>query len=236
MIGLTRSAVALASTPLTPLISGALTHRFRSDSGVTLSGSAVSQWDNMVGGNHATQTTSGNRPTVTAGALGTKPAITFDGTNSFLDVSGDGTAGARTYIIVMRSSRTTANRILDHGTVGIISLNESPSALILMGPANYRYFSDFSQADDGAPHVLTIEIPGTSQTSISSSRFMADGAPQLGGTPVTSGATSAWSALRLGGGNNRFSGQMFEILIYNRVLTASELAKVHLYLFSYYGI
>lgn len=236
MIGLARSSVALASTPLTPVISGALTHRFRSDNGVTLSGSAVTQWDDMVGGNHATQTTSGNRPTRTANALGTKPAITFDGTNSFLDVPGDGTAGARTYILVMRSSRTTANRLFDHGTVGIVSLNESPSALVLMGPANYRYFSDFPQADDGAPHVLTIEIPGVLQTSIGSSRFLADGAAQIGGTPVTSGAPSAWSSLRIGGSSSRFSGQMFEFLIYNRILTAAELAKVHFYLIRYYGI
>lgn len=236
MIGLARSSVALASTPLTPYISGAITHRFRSDYGVTITGGAVSQWGDMVGSNNATQAIGSNRPTRSPNALGTKPAIVFDGTSSFLDVGGDGTAGARTYIVVARTSRTSANRLFDHGLVGLASLNEDPRSLILMGASNYRYFTDFSQADDGAPHVFTIEIPGASQASISSARLLSDAAAQIGGTPVTAGSTASWSGLRIGGGTNRFSGQMFEFLVYNRLLTAAELAKVHFYLINYYGI
>ncbi len=236
MIGLVRSAVALASTPLSPYISGALTHRFRSDTGVTMVGAGVSAWANMVASNNATQSTSLNRPARTLNALGTKPAITFDGTNSFMDVAGDGTAGARTYIFVARSSRTTANRFFDHGTFGNFSLNEDPRALIIMGSGNYRYFLDFTQADDGSPHVFTAEISGVAQASIANNRVMADAAAQVPSTTVSSSTTAAWSGMRLGGGASRFSGDMFEVLIYSRVLTAAELARVHLYLISYYGL
>lgn len=236
MIGLVRSAVALASTPLSPYISGALTHRFRSDTGVTLTGGDVSAWADMVGTNHATQTTGLNRPTLTLDALGTKPAITFDGTNSFLNVPGDGTAGARTYMIVARTDKATASRLFDHGTFGNASLNEDPRALLSMGASNYRYFSDFAQADDGNPHVFTVEIAGAAQASIASGRLLADAAAQVPSTTVSSGAASAWSGLRIGGGSSRFEGDIFEILIYSRVLTAAELAKVHLYLINYYGL
>lgn len=236
MIGLARSSVALASTPLSPYISGALTHRFRSDTGVTMVGAGVSAWANMAASNNATQATGSNRPTRTLNALGTKPAITFDGTNSFLDVAGDGTAGARTYMLVARTSKTTANRLFDHGTFGAVSLNEDPRALVFMGSSNYRYFSDFAQADDGSPHVFTVEIAGSAQASIASNRLLSDAAAQVPSTTVSSGATSSWSGLRLGGGSSRFAGDVFEFLIYNRVLTTSELAKVHLYLIGYYGL
>ncbi|MCD6057321.1 MAG: hypothetical protein K0Q89_851 [Thermomicrobiales bacterium] len=236
MIGLARSSVILAATALTPEIPGALTHRFRSDYGVATSSGAVTQWDNMVAANHATQSVSLNRPTLTLAALGTHPGITFDGTNAFLDVAGDGTVGARTYIIVARTSKTATYRLFDHGTVGLCAINSDPRAILLMGGSNYRYFNDFAAADDGAAHVFTVEIAGAAQADISSARLIADGAAQTPSTTLASAAVSAWSGMRLGGGSARFAGDMFEVLIYNRVLTATELGTVHLYLRNYYQL
>lgn len=236
MIGLARSSTTIAAAGLTPAIAGALTHWFRSDVGVSSVAGAVAQWDNMAAANHATQSVGSNRPTLTSDALGTKPAITFDGSSSFLDVAGDGVAGARTYIIVARTSRTSANRLFDHGVAGLCVLNSEPRALVLMGASNYRYFVDFAQADDGAPHVFTVEIAGAAQSDILSARLLADAAAQAPSSSANSAAVTAWSGLRLGGGTARFLGDMFEVLIYNRVLTPAELAGVHLYLLRHYGI
>ena len=52
---------------------------------VTHSSNAVSQWKDKSGkGNHASQSTAANQPTLTASGLNGKPLITFDGTKDSL--------------------------------------------------------------------------------------------------------------------------------------------------------
>lgn len=61
---------------------------------ITLSGSAVTSWADVVGGYALTQGTSANRPTYSATAVNGRPGITFDGTNDYLESSDAGLMGA----------------------------------------------------------------------------------------------------------------------------------------------
>lgn len=62
-----------------------------SPSTITLNGSTVSQWSDKSGnGRHATQATATNQPTYVSSAINAKPALSFDGTNDFLNLT-DGT-------------------------------------------------------------------------------------------------------------------------------------------------
>src|SRR3990172_6088908 len=60
-------------------------HWLKADAGVTLAGTAVSQWADQSGNSrNATQGTASSQPTLVSNALNGKPALSFDGVNDFM--------------------------------------------------------------------------------------------------------------------------------------------------------
>ena len=54
---------------------------------ITLNGSTVSQWSDKSGnGRHATQATAANQPTYASSAINSKPALSLDGVNDFMNL------------------------------------------------------------------------------------------------------------------------------------------------------
>jgi hypothetical protein len=70
-----------------PSLSVSTTYRWRSDQNVTVTGSGVSSWVDLVASADLVQGTDSRRPAVTANAFGTVQGIDFDGTNDFLTVT-----------------------------------------------------------------------------------------------------------------------------------------------------
>ena len=81
-----RADVLMAPPPL-PLPPGPLVQRCVASSGIVADqAGAVSAWQDLSGrGNHLTQAIAESRPTLTAGAPGGGPALSFDGIGQFLD-------------------------------------------------------------------------------------------------------------------------------------------------------
>lgn len=80
------------------------------DTGVTLNGTAVSQWADQSGNNHtAGQSTAANQPQLISNALNGKPAIRFDGTDDFLSATYpiNGLDGLTMFLVSANRSATT---------------------------------------------------------------------------------------------------------------------------------
>jgi hypothetical protein len=84
-----------------------------SDTGITEVGSGVDTWENQGTGNDARQTTDAKRPTVTSSVFGSAPAITFDGSDDFLQIASN-SIGAFTIFTCFKVSGT-AGVIYVHG-------------------------------------------------------------------------------------------------------------------------
>lgn len=107
----------------------------------TVSGSNVSQWDDLSGsGNSATQSVAGNRPTLTANSINGQPAITF-GASQFLQIPAgmsDFTGGASIFALLKPTSVTAGARIVDFGN-GTASNNLQLQEPSTNGAALYAY-------------------------------------------------------------------------------------------------
>lgn len=92
---------------------------WESDTNVT--GSPASAWASKVGSVTVSQSTSGNRPAVTASAFGSTQGLTFDGTNDVLSYSGQAITrtGAASVSLVFKTPATVS------GPVVIVSQSNS---------------------------------------------------------------------------------------------------------------
>jgi hypothetical protein len=80
--------------------SGNLRGWFDANTGVTLTGGAVSAWTDRAGIGNATQATAGERPSQTAAAINYNTALTFDGLNDNLDLADRMASGANWSICI----------------------------------------------------------------------------------------------------------------------------------------
>lgn len=79
---------------------------YEADNGVTQSGGAVSQWDDLSGnGRHLTQSTAGNKPTFSSNT------ISFDGTSDYLSISAS-IAQQSTIYLVLKLNSTSGPQLL----------------------------------------------------------------------------------------------------------------------------
>lgn len=161
--------------------------------GLTLTGSAVDQWDSQVGGVSASQAT--NKPTYSATQLdGTTPGIDFDGTNDTLDGLAIGIApSARSMIFVASYDNAAANySFIGPSANGGVAIRRTTSSTIA-----------FVSANTGVRGTTSGTIASTT-TSIVSVRFTASGSYSVRsnavsvGTGTLTGGFSGTGTVRLG--------------------------------------
>ncbi len=211
----------------------------KSDNGVTTSGtSVISMADFGPNGNTATQPTTADQPTLTANAVNGLPAITFTGTPQFLQFAlpdynfADFTRGATVFFVAKPSAITAGARFFDFGTATTGN--------------NLRLLEAAAGVEFDVVNASTITSL-TSSTALSTTNFQLVEAVQNGAgyaNIFNSGVLAAQGALpnivniartgnflaKANNAANYFSGQMAEILIYNRVLTSSERQGVEGYI------
>ena len=230
------------NAPASPVPTQNLKLWLKADAGI--SGPAVSQWTDQSGsGTNATQPVSSAQPLLVAGAINGKPSVRFNGTSSFmsftLPVNG---LTAMTMVMVSASAQDVSG-----GTWG----GDHPALLWdETGGWGQVYLSPFQRSvgfrfGTGQANNLPLYSRSTSLgSSFSMTEVIKNGASEslfVNGTPVLSLtgklstiANTANSATLGMGHGSYFPGDLAEILVYTRALSATERQQVEQYLISKY--
>lgn len=227
----------------------------RSDLGITIS-TGVSTWANQAspGTGDATQSTGGAQPAYTTNSLNGRPGLTFVGpTTSGLQWGLD-LQGAQTVLAVAKMSSTPSS-----ASYLVTSIKGSTGpvrgelyTVSAGGYQNFTFKGDLSTLAasvgsnptlDTSAHIYLYTYDGGTNTSTSSYTATYDGAAQ---TLVASGNVGGRASTDLGSigafitsGNaisNGFSGAIYEVIVYNRVLTADEKLMLYKYAKALYNL
>lgn len=229
--------------------------RFRASDLTGADGSAVSSWASSVGTSTASQGGAAATPTlVKADAnFNGKSSVNFDGVDDWLTLNGDALSfssnvpGITGFAVArMTGTGTVARRFFTFSTTS----SGSTRASMDRGTADEwrmqgrRLDADSLQSQMSAPASASPSVvTGVWDYANAKIHMYHNGGTRLDGVVFqTAGNTSATNsaACSIGasssGGNSFFLGQIAEIIIYKRMLTASERAEVHSYIQDEYAI
>ncbi len=230
------------------------------DAGITQAtdGQSVQQWNDQSGnGNHVSQATAINKPTFKSPDATARPALYFDGVNKkvFLNntVSNLVTAGtARTvFVVARRDCNAHAGGVLG-GTLftfrrgGLI--NTLTYGANSYGTPIYIYSDNNGVGNNNAsitgtaidsafsPTVVTYKIPAAGSQVQCSLNSVAQTVNQGGGAVTTETGTTGFTVGdREDQADLDWSGWIYEVIVYNRTLTAAEITQVENYLKNKYN-
>jgi hypothetical protein len=240
------SSVASATYQFSP-VAGVIPNNglmlwLKADTGVTLTSNKVSSWSDQSGsGNTATQTVAANRPTVVASAINGLPAVKFaSATSQFLKLPAgmaNFSSGASIFAIVSPTTFPTAARILDFGN-GSASDNlliQEPSS---NAAALYTYNGSSPTSVTGSSALTANQYQLLEAVDGSGTATLYTNAVQQAQNTSMNSLNNITRANNFIGqasaGGSYFNGEIAEILVYNRAVTASEKASIEGYLLSRY--
>jgi hypothetical protein len=217
----------------------------KSDNSVTTSGTSVTAWADVSGsGNNATQATGTNQPTLQNNSINGLPAIVFDGTNDFMQLPqglANFTQGASIFVVTKPTTIASGKRFFEFAT----SPSHDNIRIIESAPTGAQF--DVNLTDGTASSVLSTNAISTSYQLIEA---MHNGAGI--GTFLTNGIQGAQNTMNnipnvtrtnnylardySGTSTNYLTGEIAEIIMYNRKLSTSERASVEGYLITRYGL
>ena len=252
--GYSEEAAARTLTVAPPMTVGGLRLWLRGDAGQ--SSPAVGWWRDQSGlGNHATQAVATARPELIFNELAGRPVVHFDGTNDQLKL---GESPATNSFTVMALARPLAGHEIDGedngqysfggalgqryllgGTVNGSAFGEAGLSLGTNGASTYEYGRNETFNDHFAP-LAVYGSPLGGGFQILTLLYRAQ-TPELwvNGARVRVGLPSSRAASMLsrtigsgqtGSGLSPFSGDLAELLVFDRALSASELDDVGRYL------
>jgi hypothetical protein len=232
--GVSTATVTLSVTPNFPVVSGMLLW-LRSDLGVvTDSNGNVSQWTDQSGlGNNAFQSTPANEPQLVANQFNGLPAIQFNGANALslpYNMMQQAQSGEIIAIVKLGTNPNVpnTNTLWNFGT----GFGSSYSGA--------THYEDFGSNDTTGMNVETLDQIGqffVYDTSIDAngiSTFRSNGAPMWYRSGLLGGFQSAPDLGGYSGGN--LFGDIVEVFVYDRVLTAQEQGQVYSYLSGKYAM
>lgn len=201
----------------------------RGDSGVGLTGAVVSSWTSKVGANVWTSGVAGS-PTFGTGSNGRETLI-FNGTAASLRNSAYRRAQSFTMAIAFKQNAwTSAVRMFDgySNTEALINQFSASAQLSVFAGTEA---SSSGAADVGKYASLIADYAGTG------SSLQINGGPVYVGSAGTNGfITGMTIGSAFGGLGQWFNGEIQEILIWSRLLRASEKAQVNTYLSARYSV
>lgn len=228
-IGIPNRQSPVTGSLFSPVDVSGLVGWWRADLGITIA-TGVSAWADQSGtGNHLAQLTPANQPAFTASvaALGGKPALTFNGATKviFRDPLVGVVAQPNTLITVSNlTDNSILRRITDGNGGGRQSMiaATSPSYQISAGAA----IANFLTATGG--HINMATLNGVA------SQLITDGLT-VNGDASTASLGAMYIGDSFGGGAN-WVGDIPEVMVYSRALSAAELGRVRSYLKSRYAL
>jgi hypothetical protein len=192
-------------------------------------GTVTSFADTSGASNSLTQATATKQPTCSVSDSG-HPGLKFDGSNDFL-AGGTAYAQPMTIFVVAKKTATSGYHTLIDGATDnlrIIRVDDgtNETTLYALGAGG---ISDGTWAN-GARHIACGIFNGAS------SSIRLDGGTITSGNPGAGGSTAFTLGILGDGASNPWQGLIYEVLAYNRVLTAIEIDAVFGSLRGYYGI
>ena len=213
---------------------------YRGDLGITLNGGTVSAWADQSGnGRHATNGTAAQQPTYgTAAGMRGHAALSFDGGDILTTSAFDMPRACSCFVVC--GSLTTRGMLVEHGNGdGFYLYAAGNAAAAVFGATGLGYHRAFQNPpttwtpanshsamiyDEANPPVIRSSDGLITPTST-------DGVAQASQTRNKALNIGARSGLSL-----QHNGQIMEIILYSRALTAGEIAAVELYLSNRYGV
>ncbi len=214
---------------------------------VTLSGSNVSNWDDKSGnGNHVTQGTAGNQPTLVNNVQNGLPAIRFDGTDDYMVTSGnvDLTAGYHIFFVYKKDTQKNFNglfRIDNTITTGSsdIEIYDNVNGHLLVGGNRGDNFDYRYHVTDASSNLVAnvSEIKCADNTNaVKEDLEILDIYLTAGNLFAPNQAALFHIGIGYGGTGGYLDGDFHEILIFDRLLTDKESNEANRYLGSKWGV
>jgi hypothetical protein len=221
------TANGLVSTPgLGPPVTG-LIHRMRPNLGLT-NGAAVASVPFELGGLTIAQVTPAARPTFVASGVNGQPALHFDGVDDGLTSTVAMTALNQplTMVAIIVPTNAARKEEIIHGGGAEIVLNFNRTAELWAGGSLVGAINMSATV----PSSVLMEYNGVS------SAIYVDGTLDVSGNGGTAGLTAVIMAVGYHPtpGPDRFTGDLYEILVYNKVLSSGEKSTLTSYVNSTY--
>lgn len=225
-------------------VTGSLTHWYRADAfnPATPDNTSLSSWTDQSGsGNNCSQTGAlFRRPLYRSAQVNGNPAIEFDGGTRFFDLNLVPTYGSNfTVITVVRRYNGGTNQFF----LGSRTASPNPTLSIGYMAAPGLRFAEYGTIAQSstlafstgiAPSIAIAEFSTTSGKRITD---VVDGiAYRATNATTTNFAATADGWMGRGNSGTGMSGQIAEMIIYTRVLSAAELRQVQTYLSVKYGL
>ena len=198
------------------------------------SGTTVSQWRDKSGlNNHSSQATVGNQPSRST-FQNSRKTVNFDGTNDFLDGTSALTlANGYTAFTIVKSSATGERDIIT-STPYVQSAD-----FYLYQQASSGKLGNWSNVYTSNPISLNVwYLFSTNVSSVGSETLYLNGSSQTSNSrSLTNTRGYRVGAYDTGSSSGEYwSGEIAEILIFNRSLSSTEMKQVHTYLGQKWGI
>lgn len=221
---------------------GALTFKLSADSLSQADGSAVASWPAEVGGVSATQGTGANQPIFKTNLFGTKPGVRFDGLSDFMTLGRPASlttpldSTTNTTVLVMRVNGAATNGMPFSAFAG-----GSGIAYMADGSTNYGNYPEYRtqlQFNGAGLNVMGFTTqPGPAyRPNTPLSKCFHNGTCYF--TDQVGASTSGGNDFGVGGqaaGLYPAKVDMFEVLVWNVALTATEMLQVQKYVCDKYS-
>lgn len=222
----------------------------------TVSG-GVSEWRDKSGiGRAFSQGTANNRPTVAVNVFGTKPAIRFDGSNDHLQSNtnaGSLVLPATVFVVANKSASTTDGGLFTHNKNGassydssdlwVISTNTNGAQIRALGGQFTSLYPGIGAAAALLGKFLVSLRLATNAGTLknrTAGLSTTDSSFTLSSTAANDGCAIGVLSADNGAGGffyvHYLDGDIAEVLIYTRALSASEESSVETYLAKKYGL
>ena len=230
-----------------PITNGLVLY-LRADSLSLANNAAVAAWNDESGlNNHAAQATSGNQPIFVQAAQNGKPAVRFNGSTQYLTVPHAASLNltSLTAFIVYKLNNTSSAMLAKRNSdasenYGLMGSNGSNSNALRLATINNSTSRDYNSTLGAAGYQSAcVTVDGaTNQVNFYRSGVASGGNPQtlltaLAGntSPICIGGQFTSS-----GFNSPMNGDILEVMLYNRALSASERQNVESYSGSKYAL
>ena len=236
--------ITVISTSSPGGVSAGLALWFKSNEGVyngqlpSVDGGVVTLWDDYVRNYDAKQDVAADQPTfsVTTDDLNNyNPGLLFNGTDDYMlsDLPTEGLESTNSVFVVVTPA--TGGAVVGLGTGSYVGIDNNQAVYVVNGTATTRSAADtWAQ---GATHILSAVKSGDAGGNVS---IFLDGVEMIYSSTQTAAITPAANTRigvdNAGTGAAWFDGNIAEVILYSRNLSAVERAKVESYLAVKYGI